>query len=468
MNPIIRTASIILILVPSLLQAAPPIASNPQSLTDIYAQAQLHDPTWSAARYANTAAQEKLVQGKALLLPTVNLSSGANHSDTSIRYTGSNSVFRNNNQSERFDTVNYGINVNQPLFRQQNRVQYQQSAIQVSLADLQLQQDRQDLILKSAQAYFDVLLAQDKLELNQAQKAAINSQLLQAKANYRAGVSTITDVDEAQAKFDQVQSQEITATNDLENKKQAVQILTGQYPASFYAVQPKIVLSLPVLSNQASGKESNLLSPRIEAWLQQAQQNNIMLNLKKQAYELASKEVELNQAGHLPTLDAVASYNKTNADGGINGFGSDMDNTTVGFQLQLPLYQGGAVSSKVREALANQEKAQQEIEIAKRKAELDTKQAYLDISSSVSQVQANEQTLRSSQSQLASTNVSFRVGLRTNVDVLNAQQQVFNAKRDLLQTRYSYLLGLLKLKYACGVLRDEDLDEINRQLVTSN
>lgn len=460
MNPIIRTASIGLMLVPSLLQAAS--SSNYQTLKDIYEQAQLHDPTWTAARYANTAAQEKLEQGKSLLRPTIGLSGSATHSDTDIRYTGSNSVFRNNNQSEKFDTVNYGLNINQPLYRKQNLVQYQQSAIQVSYADLQLQQDQQDLIIKSAQAYFDVLLAQDKIELNQAQKIAINSQLLQAKANYKAGVSTITDVDEAQAKFDVVQSQEIAAANDLENKKQAVQILTGQYPGAFYPIKENCALTFPNLPNQAT----NSPYPKIDIWLQHAQQNNIQINLKKFAYALADKEVELYQAGHLPTLDAVASYNKTNANGGVNGFGNDLNNTTVGFQFQLPLYQGGAVSSKIREAIANKDKAQQEIEIASRKAELDTKQAYLDITSSISQVLANEQTLRSSQSQLSSTLISFKVGLRTNVDVLNAQQQVFNAKRDLLQTRYSYLLGLLKLKYASGILSESDLEEINNQLIS--
>ncbi len=286
---------------------------------------------------------------------------------------------------------------------------------------------------------------------------------MQAQANFAAGVSTITDVDEAQAMFDIVQSQKIVAINDLENKKQAVQILTGQYPAAFYAVQPNISLSLPQLSGQAS----NQLASKLEAWLQHAQQNNITLNLKKLAYDLASKEVELNQGGHMPTLDAVASYNKTNANGGINGFGNNLNNTSVGFQFQLPLYQGGTVSSKVREAIANKEKAQQEIEVTSRKAELDTKQAYLDITSSISQAQANEQTLHSSQSQLASTNVSFKVGLRTNVDVLNAQQQVFNAKRDLLQTKYTYLLGLLKLKYTSGMLYEGDLEEINNQLLIS-
>ena len=464
-----------------------------QTLKDIYSLAQQHDPSWAAARYANTAAQEKLEQGKALLRPTVNFTSSYNYADTSIRYTGANSVFRNNNQAEKFDTLNYGVNLNQPIYRKQNSVQYQQSAIQVDLADLQLALDRQDLMLKSTQAYFEVLLAQDKFALNQAQKTAITSQLAQAKANYKAGVATITDVDEAQAKFDVVQSQQIATLNELESKKQAVQILTGQYPAEFASVVPDIKLQLPTLTlpSEQSAAELNTgnnrinqnlskqklnpqnpaplaqASPYLETWLEQAKLNNIGLNIKKRAYELASKEVELNQAGHLPTLDAVASYTKTNANGGINGFGNDLNNATVGLQLQIPLYQGGATVSKVREALANQLKAEAEVEVANRKTELDTRQAFLDISSSISQAEAGEQSLHSALSQLGSTNKGFKVGLKTNVDVLNAQQLVFNARRDLLQAKYNYLLGLVKLKYATGVLADDDMNEINRQLIVS-
>jgi outer membrane protein len=462
MNSSIRTLCILLLLTPAMLKAAP----QAQNLKDIYELALQHDANWAAARYANTAAQEKIVQGEALLLPTVSINSSATRSDTSIQYTG-NTVYRNNNQSEKFNTLSYGINVNQPLYRKQNTVQYQSATLQVNFADLQLQQDRQDLLLKSAQAYFDVLLAQDKLTLNQAQKSAISIQLAQAKANFKAGVSTITDVDEAQAKFDNVQSQEIAANNEIENKKQAIQLLTGQYPGLLSGIQTKISLSLPMLAKAEKNTETpsdNHHNDNIALWIQQAQQNNIALNQKKLDYELASKAIELNQAGHLPTLDAVASYNRTNANGGINGFGSDLNNTTVGLQFQMPLYQGGATSSKVREAIANQQKAQEEIEAARRKAELDTRQAYLEVTSNIAQANANEQTLYSTESQLASTNKSFKLGIRTNVDVLNAQQQVFNAKRDLLQTHYNYLLGLLKLKYASGILHDQDLEEVNGQL----
>ncbi len=430
------------------------------NLKEIYALALANDSTWAAARYANIGAQEKLVQGKALLLPTVNLNSTLNRSETNIQYTGQ-TVFNNNNRAERFNTLSYGININQPLYRKQNYVQYQASELEVNVADLQLQQDRQDVLMKAAQAYFDVLLAQDKLVLNHAQKEAVERQLAQAQANFRNGVSTITDVDEAQAKVDVVQSQEISISIEIENKKEALKLLTGHYPASLYGIQPNIPLQQP---EAIKGASSVTMQSALNQWLEVAQQNNLTVQLKKRSYDLASNAVELNTAGHLPTLDAVANYTRTDANGGINGFCSDLNNTTVGLQLQIPLYQGGAVSSKVREAIAKQQKAQEEIEAARRKVELDTKQAYLEITSSIAQAHANEQTLRSAQSQLTSTTKSFKLGIRTNVDVLNAQQQVFNAKRDLLQTHYTYLLGLLKLKYSSGLLSEDDLDEVNQWL----
>lgn len=466
----LRTFSLIVLITPCWLQAETyaqyqpeqnPQAQHGQALNlkDIYTLALAHDATWAAARFANTAAQEKAVQGKALLLPTVNLNSNVSRSETNIQYSG-RTVFNNNNSFERFNTLSYGINVNQPIYRMQNMVQYRASLLEVNDADLQLLQDRQDLLMKVAQAYFDALLAQDKLTLNQAQKAAIESQLAQAKANFRNGITTITDVDEAQAKFDVVQSQEIATSIEIENKKQALKLLTGQYPASLYGFQENIPLKPPFSITQSAN--GSLTQSPLTLWLEEAQQTNLTIQRKKLSYELASKAIELNSAGHLPTLDAVASYTRTDANGGINGFGSDLYNSTVGLQLQIPVYQGGAVSSKIREAVANQQKAQEEIEAARRKVELDTKQAYLEITSSIAQAHANEQTLRSAQSQLNSTNKSFKLGIRTNVDVLNAQQQVFNARRELLQTHYTYLLGLLKLKYSSGLLSEQELDEVNQ------
>lgn len=428
-------------------------AETQQNLLDIYQLALTSDPTLASAHSANTATQEKVVQGKALLLPNISLNGNASRSYTDIQYRGGASIFSNGGP-ETFDTLGYSLNVSQPLFRKQNSVQYEQSKIQVAQADKQLQAVQQDLILRVAQVYFDVLLAQDKIDLINAQKAAISKQLEQAKVNFEVGSATITDVDEAQARYDLTLAQEIAAINDLEVKKRTIQSIIGQLPQRLATARADLKAGIP--------------EPReMEKWVEMAEQNNLALIIQQRAYDIASQEVERANAGHLPTLDAVGSYADSRANGGINGFGANTQNTTIGLQLEIPLYQGGAISSKAREAVANKQKAQDDVEIARRQADLDARQAFLNVSSAVAQVQAYEQALKSSQSQLDSTTLGYEVGVRTSVDVLNAQQQFYSAKRDLLQSRYSYLLSLLKLKSVAGILTEADLGDINKLLVSS-
>jgi len=444
----LRTTSLLLLICCSHAYAA-----GSQNLIDIYQLALTNDPTWAAARSSNVAAQEKIIQGKALYRPTVSFSSNASHSETDIRYLGSGSVFRNSGR-ESFETFSYGVNVNQPIFRKQNLIQYDQAITQVSQADKQLILANQDLMLRSAQAYFDVLLAQDKIDLIRAQKTAIGRQLEQAQANFDVGTATITDVNEAKARQDLIVAQEIAADNDLEIKKRALQSIIGELPRPLATAKQDIHIELP--------------EPReMEQWVNIAEQNNLALLIEQENLRIASQEVERQNAGHFPTLDAVGSYTDTRAGGSPNGFGSDLQNATIGLQLQIPIYQGGLVNSKVREAVANKQKAQEEVEVARRKAELDTRQAYLNLTGSISQVRAYEQALTSSQSQLDSTTLGYEVGVRNSVDVLNAQQQFYSAKRDLLQSRYTYLISALKLKAASGLLTDTDLSSVNQQLASA-
>jgi len=189
------------------------------------------------------------------------------------------------------------------------------------------------------------------------------------------------------------------------------------------------------------------------------------IQIQQDAVKLSEQEIERANAGHLPTLDAVASYNDSYANGNYYGFGSDLKNGTVGVQLQLPLYQGGATSSRVRQALFNKQKAQDDLEIARRQMKQDTQSAYLNLNTSIAQIKAYEQALRSSQSQVDSTTLGYDVGVRTSVDVLNAQQQLFGAKRDLLQARYYYLVNIIRLKAVSGIVSETDLADINQQLV---
>lgn len=428
-------------------------AEETQNLQQIYQQALSQDPVLASAKSGNRAMQEKLVQGNALYLPTINFNAGATASQTDIKYIGSSSVFRNGGR-ETFEGYSYGVNLNQPIYRKQIQAQLAQARSQVEQSDKQLLLAQQNLILRSSKAYFDVLMAQDKIELIQAQKNAISKQLEQAKANFDVGTATITDFNEAQARFDLVQAQEIAAISDLEVKKRAIQSIVGQMPAKLNAVRDDLKPQMPE-------------PVAMDKWVEMASQTNLLIAIQQQSLEIATQEVERQNAGHLPTLDAIASYTDRYANGSANGFGSDLQDATIGLQLQIPLYQGGAIASRIREAVANKQKAMDDLVAARRQAELDTRQGYLDLVSVVSQIKAYEQALSSSQSQLDSTMLGYEVGVRTSVDVLNAQQQFFTAKRDLLQSRYAYLMNILSLKSAVGLLNDADIDAVNQQLVNN-
>ena len=428
-------------------------AADSQNLIQIYQQALSHDPTWASAQSSHLASQEKLAQGDALFLPTVSFSAGVGTTQSEAKFFGNNvSVLRGG--TSNFESYNYGLNVSQPIYRKQIRAQFEQAKSQVAQADKQLALAQQNLILRSSKAYFDVLLAQDKINLISAQEAAISKQLEQAKANFEVGTSTITDFNEAQARFDLVKAQEIAALNELEVKKRSIQAIIGTSPQMLMGLREDLVPQSPE-------------PVEMEKWVEVAEQNSLVIALQQQALEIATQEVERQYAGHMPTLDAVAGYVNNYATGTATGLGSgsDITSTSIGLQLQIPIYQGGLVTSKVREAVANKQKALDDLELAKRQADLDARSAYLNLVSSVAQIKAYEQALTSSQSQLDSTNLGYEVGVRNSVDVLNAQQQYFSAKRDLLQSRYTYLVNILSLKAAVGLLGGTDLESVNQQLL---
>ncbi len=418
------------------LLASPVYAAN---LMEVYREAQQQDAAYASARAAFEAGQEKLPQGLALLLPSVNL--GAN---TTWNEVESPTIDR------QYNSNGYNLSLTQPIYRKQNYAQYQQAKSQVAQAEALFAVARQDLIVRVAQAYFDVLLAQDNVALAGAQKAAIGEQLEMAKRNFEVGTVTITDTHEAQARYDLTTAQEIAAQNDLEIKNRALQLILGKIPAQLNALNDKLPLVLP---------EPNDMTK----WVEQAEQQSPQIAIQREALAIATQEVERNRAGHHPTLDLVAGHGR-NSSSSTFTLGQTITSQTVGLQFNLPIYQGGSVNSKVREALANQEKARQDLELGNRQAALQTRQAFLGVTSGLAQVKALEQALVSSQSSLDSTRLGQEVGVRTNVDVLNAQQQFFTAKRDLSQARYNYILNQLKLKSAVGVLQDEDIEQVNRWL----
>ncbi len=422
---------------------------KPQSLVDIYNLALAHDPTLASALNANQAAQEMIEQSKALYRPVVNFNAGGNATITNISFMGAGVPFRGGGQS--FTGYQYGLEAHQPIYRKQNLVAMDQAKTQVSLADKQLNLTQQNLILRTTLAYFDVLLTQDKIDLMASQKAAILKQLEQAKANFEAGTLTSTDVNDAQARYDLIVAQEIAALNDHQIALRAVQVITGEIPQKLASVRATI--------------KPNTLNQSMEQWLEVAAKNDLNIQILQEAATLSDQEIERANAGHLPTLDAVANVSDNYASGSYYGFGSDLKMGSIGLQLQIPIYQGGATSSRVRQAVFNKQKALNDVDAARRQMEQETQRAYLNLNTSIAQLKAYEQALVSSQSQFDSTTVGYDVGSRTSVDLLNAQQQLFSAKRDLLQARYSYLVNIIRLKAAAGIIVESDLEDINQQLV---
>ncbi|GIX29039.1 MAG: outer membrane protein [Burkholderiales bacterium] len=419
-------------------------AAQAEDLLSIYREATLKDAQYQSARAAFQAAQELLPQGRAGLLPSATLSASRNYNDVDSSTRGTQSFY----------SRNWSITATQPLYRKQNLVVYEQAKIQVRQAEAQFGQATQDLILRVARAYFDVLLAQVNVELAEAQKRAIAQQLEQAKRNFEVGTATIVDTYEAQARFDLTSAQEIAARNDLEIKKRALQQIIGRYPGELARVNTeKLQLAPPAPAT-------------MEEWLALAETNSLVLRIQQDAYEFAQQEVERARAGHYPTLDLVASYSEArNASVGITGVGLDTDSAVVGVQLSVPLFQGFATQSQVRQALSNQDKALQDLDNVRRTIAQNVRQAYLNVTNGLARVKALEQALVSSQSQLDSTITGQEVGVRTFVDVLDAQQQLYSARRDHFQALYDYILSSLELRRAAGVLTDEDIEAVNRYLL---
>jgi outer membrane protein len=338
------------------------------------------------------------------------------------------------------------------LYRRENSVTYAQAKTQVRQAESQLSIANQDLILRVAQAYFDVLLARANLNTIRSQKTAVAEQLEQAKRNFVVGTATITDQREAQARYDLVVAQELAAINDLEVTNRALEVLIGRPVEGVLAG-----LKLPITLNAPQPND-------MKAWVEQAYESSLDVQLARQSFELAQQEVERARAGHQPTLDAVGTLGHTYQGSSANGIGSDLSAATVGLQFNLPLYQGGAITSRTREAAANQERSRQDLENARRTVAQRTRESFLGVTSGLAQVNALEQAVASTQLQLESTKLGQEVGVRTAVDVLNAEQQLSIARRDLAQAIYNTIANQLRLKAAVGKLAEADIVDVNSLL----
>jgi outer membrane protein len=425
-----------------------PGAAYCADLLEVYRQARTSDAVYAAARATWAAAQERIPQARAGLLPLASLSASAQYNDRSTRFRDS-SVPRSNAE---FGSTGFTLSVTQPIYRRQSTVAYAQALTQVEQADAQLALAAQDLILRVSQAYFDVLLAQDSVAFAEAQKTAIGQQLEQAKRNFEVGTATITDTHEAQARYDLTTAQEIAARNDLELRRRALEQVIGRAAPPLAALGAQFTLKLPDPA-------------RMEPWVELALKSNLQVRVSQSGLTFATQEIARNRGAHYPTIDAFATASESGSGAtSTTGLATDTRSAVIGLQLSLPLYQGGAINSRVRESIAIEDRARQDLENARRAAEFSARQAFLGITSGTAQVRALEAALVSTESQLSSTRLGQEVGVRTQVDVLNAQQLLFSARRDLAQSKYNYVLSLLRLEAAIGELTEDDLVAVNQWL----
>ena len=417
--------------------------ANAADLLAIYRDSQVSDPVYQSARAAYNASLEKLPQARSAYLPLI---------------SGAATIFRNEVDRDiapnlSYNTTLYSISLSQPIFRLQSWIAIDQAKQQVIQAEATLAGSQQDLILRVSQAYFDVLLAQDNVALSETQNNAISEQLAQAKRNFEVGTATIVDTLEAQARYDQTVAKSISDKNDLEVKKSALQVLIGKLPEGLTPLREPLTLGIPQPND-------------IEAWVKASQDSSYVVAIAKASYEFFREEVDRQRAGHLPTLDLTGNFARSsNPQSAVPGaLGAITNAGVVGLQLAVPIYSGGLTQSRVREALANRERAAQDLDNTQRSVAQSVRTNFFNVTSGIAQVRALEQALASTQSQLDSTILGRDVGVRTSVDVLNAQQSVFQTRRDLQQARYNFLLSNLRLKAAAGILTETDLDDVNRTL----
>ncbi len=433
------------------------LPAGASDLLETYHAAQGQDSVFAAARSAQQAGKEKLTQGRATLLPSVNFTASSTYNNNEIQYNQAGAPYPSG--TSRFINNGAAISLVMPLYRQNNWQVYNQSELLVAQSEAQFKNAEQDLIIRSAQAYFDVLAAQDAVNLAEAQKTAIAEQLAQAKRNFEVGSATITDTLEAQARYDLTDAQAIAAQSNLEIKERTFQQLTNALPKNLKPVSASFKPEVPQPADA-------------EKWVEQAQLGNLQLASAQAAAEIAEKEVTRNRGGHYPTLDLVGSYGKNKitpvGDGtfgsGNNALDTDQTTSYVGVQLTVPLFQGGSTQSKWREAEANRDRAKAELESARRNVDLQTRQAYTGVVNGMSQVLALQQALKSSEKLLEASKLGHEVGVRTNLDVLNAQQQLYSTRRDLSLAKYNYLISRLKLKAAVGSLAEDELAAVNKAL----
>ena len=416
-------------------------------LVSIYSLAERNDPTYQQEISIHRVVIESKPQALSKLLPSINLSGNTKRNAQDITTSGASI---GSDGEIDFNSHGYSLSITQPLFRRDSFIALEQADSQIKESEVKLAKAQQDLIINVSENYFNVLTSLDNLEFAKIEVKSLSRQLEQANQRFEVGLSAITDVQEAQAGYDLAIAQEIQAINTVDNAKEEVRELTGEYIDKFDSLGENIMLVKP--------------SPEeIDSWTQLAIEQNLDISAANYALETARKEIKKQSAGHLPTVDIVASHGYDSTGGRFGN--TRTDRSVIGLELNIPIYSGGIVSSKTREAHESYNQSMHYLEKARRAAQRSTREAYLGVISGISQVNALKQAVVSSETALLATEAGFEVGTRTAVDVVASQRTTSKARRDYSNAKYEYILNTLKLKRAAGTLSPDDLNLINAWLI---
>ncbi|ROZ77441.1 TolC family outer membrane protein [Ramlibacter sp. WS9] len=447
-------AAPVLVVPPAAAQPAPAAGTTPQTgatltLAQAYRAALEQDATLRAARAGADSRRERLPQARALLLPNVSVSASRNKNDLDSRTPGLGGQPVN---SERdYMSGSRALTVRQPLYRPYQWADVRQAEAQVADANAQLEKEVQNLAVRLTSTYLEALLAQDQLELVMQQKQTYTTQLDAARKRFAGGSGVRTDVDEAQARLDLVQANELEARQHVDYTRRALQVLVNQPVTQLARIDParlKLVRPDP---------------DRLEDWTARAELNSPDLRSLQAQREAARHEIDKARAGHLPTLDAIAQWTYSNSDS-VNSIDTRHKNKAIGLQLNVPIYSGGGVSSQIRQTLADLERAEQIVEATRRDLTLRVEKEFRGVTEGVLRIRALEQAVRSNDVLVVSNRRSFEGGSRTLVDVLNAEEQRFVALRDLAQARYQYALARVRLQTLSGTGNEVSISEVDSWL----
>lgn len=413
-----------------------------------------NDPVLQAAAFRRDATGENERQAWANLLPNIGASAGLDRGNGQVSVAGVEV------SDQDVDSENWGASLNQVIYDQSNYEQLDIARGQVSQAEAIYQTAYQDFLVRVAVAYFDVLTASDRVIFAEAEELALQRQFEQAEQKFEVGLTAITDVYEARASYDNARAQAIVSRNNLSDAREGLRQITGQYFEEVDALQEELPLVDPDPNN-------------IEEWVNTALQSNPVVITRRYSVDIADANVALQRSGHFPTLNFSAGYSEfTNNEYVIrddfqNPIGTtdlQSDDLSYGLTLRVPIYQGGAVSSRTRQARYELGAVQQDLEEQQRLTMRQTRDAFRAVIAGIEQVQAFGQALISGESALEATQAGFEVGTRTIVDVLLAQQRFYGAARDNSAARHAYILNHLRLKLAAGLLTEEDLRRVNQIL----